>query len=37
MEVQAWEEVRCMFKRLVCRGTESLTDYRPTFQVLMTL
>jgi hypothetical protein len=37
MEVQAREEVRCMLKRSACRGTESLTDYRPTFQVLMTL
>jgi hypothetical protein len=37
MEVQAQEEVRCMLKRSACKGTESLTDYRPTFQVLMTL
>jgi hypothetical protein len=34
MEVQAREEVRCMLKRSACRGTESLMDYRPTFQVL---
>ncbi len=34
MEVQAWEEVRCILKRLACRGTESLTDcraYIPSF------
>jgi len=37
MEVQAQEEVRCMLKRSRCRGTESMTDYRPTFQFLMTL
>jgi hypothetical protein len=28
MEVQAREEVRCMFKRSACRGTKSLMDYR---------
>jgi hypothetical protein len=37
MQVQVRKEVKCMLKRLAGRGTKSLTDYKPSFQVLMTL